>query len=111
MKKRLPPTFAALFPQGTSIAYSIIPLIGGLKEPIKSQVQTAFAESLRVVWQMIIGVGGIGLLASLLMKGLPLHTEVDRKWGMKDDQGNIMLTPVLEQTASNSDKVESVLPM
>ncbi|KAJ7146731.1 iron permease, partial [Mycena epipterygia] len=81
--KRLPPAFSVQFPQGTAIAYSIIPLIRTLPEPLKSEIRVAFADSLRVVWQVLIGVSIIGLLASLAMKRLPLHTDVDKKWGIQ----------------------------
>ncbi|KAJ7437589.1 iron permease [Mycena galericulata] len=93
LQKRLPPAFMVQFPQGTAIAYSIIPLIRTLHEPLKSEIQVAFAESLRVVWQVLIGISGVGLLVSLAMKGLPLHTDVDAKWGIeKQNPAVISLT-------------------
>ena len=55
-----------------------------LDEPFRSQVQEAFALSISVIWKVMIGIAGVGFLASLTMKGLPLHTEIDRKWGLKD---------------------------
>ena len=67
-----------------SIAYSIIPVIPTLEQPLRSQVEDAFAESLVVVWRVMVGIAALGLLASLLMKGLPLHTQVDESWGMED---------------------------
>jgi hypothetical protein len=95
--KRLPPAFSVQFPEGTAIAYSIIPLIRTLPEPLKSQIRVAFADSLRVVWQVLIGVSAAGLLASLAMKSLPLHTQVDRKWGINEKEGS--------ETSSTSPKV------
>ncbi|KAJ6550611.1 iron permease [Mycena vulgaris] len=86
LKKRLPAAFSVQFPGGTAIAYSIIPLIPTLPEPLKSEIRIAFAQSLRVVWQVLIGVSGLGLLASLAMKRLPLHTEVDQKWGIDKEK-------------------------
>ena len=35
-----------------------------------------------MIWQVLTGISGLGLLCSLPMKGLPLHTQVDEKWGM-----------------------------
>ena len=29
------------------------------------------------------GIAGIGLISSFLMKGLPLHTEMDKRWGLE----------------------------
>ncbi|KAH7907493.1 major facilitator superfamily domain-containing protein [Hygrophoropsis aurantiaca] len=83
---RLPPTFTSQFPEGTAIAYSIIPIISTLEEPLKTQVRVAFAESLRVIWRVFIGIGGMGLLASLPMKALPLHTAVDKNWGFEHEE-------------------------
>ncbi|KAI0343447.1 MFS general substrate transporter [Trametopsis cervina] len=85
--QRLPAEFMAKFPEGVSAAYAIIPLIPTLEEETRNQVRFAFAESLIVVWQVLIGISGIGLVASLFMKGLPLHTDIDRKWVIDRAQG------------------------
>lgn len=82
--KRLPQEFIEQFPGGVSIAYAIIPVIPELEEPLRSEIRTAFAGSLTVVWQVMAGIAGIGLLSSLFMKGLPLHTQTDENWGMED---------------------------
>ncbi|KAH9936930.1 iron permease [Amylocystis lapponica] len=83
LQKRLPPAFLEQFPQGTGIAYATIPLIVSLPEPLKSEVRTAFARSLRVVWEVMVAIAGAGLLSCLLMKGLPLHTSTDRSWELE----------------------------
>ena len=87
MKKRLPAEFISKFPSGTSVAYSIIPVIPTLEEPFRTSVRVTFADSLKVYWGVLIGVGGAGLLVSFLMKGLPLHTAMDEDWGLKDQDG------------------------
>lgn len=84
LKKQLPAEFLAQLPSGVDLSYSVIPVIPTLREPFRSQVEEAYALSISVIWQVMIGVAGIGLLASLMMKGLPLHTQVDRKWGLND---------------------------
>lgn len=68
------------------MAYSIIPLIPTLDEPFRTSVRVAFADSLRVYWEVLIGVAAAGLAASLLMKALPLHTSLDKDWGLNDDK-------------------------
>ncbi|KIP04457.1 hypothetical protein PHLGIDRAFT_129482 [Phlebiopsis gigantea 11061_1 CR5-6] len=84
---RLPADFIATLPggDGVALAYSLVPVIPTLEPPLRGQVQAAYADSIAVIWQVLIGVAGIGLLASLFMKGLPLHTETDKNWGMKDE--------------------------
>jgi hypothetical protein len=103
--KRLPPAFSVQFPQGTAIAYSIIPLIRTLPEPLKSQIQVAFADSLRVVWQVLLGVSAAGFLISLAMKRLPLHTEVDKKWGIDDPKDGMR-----EKVGSEAQSTTSIEP-
>lgn len=70
-------------PEGVALAYSVIPLIGKLDEPLRSEVRQAFGESIVVIWQVMLGVAALGLLSSLPMKALPLHTQVDERWGME----------------------------
>ncbi|THH07858.1 hypothetical protein EW146_g9180 [Bondarzewia mesenterica] len=68
-----------------SIAYATIPLISGLPEPLKMDVRVAFADSLKVIWQVFVGITGLGLLSSLVMKHLPLHTAVDKDWSLEEN--------------------------
>jgi hypothetical protein len=88
LHKRLPADFITKFPGGTEIAYSIIPVIRTLEEPLRSQVRIAFAHSLQVVWWTTTGIAGFGFLISLLMKHYKLHTAVDRDWGIEQKEGS-----------------------
>ena len=63
-----------------AIAYAVIPQIPSLPDPLKSEIHGAFAGSLQVVWQVLIGIAGIGFLSSLFMEGLPLHAALDEEW-------------------------------
>lgn len=87
LKHRLPADFLAEFPQSVSLAYSVIPVIKTLDEPLRSQVRDAFAKSIVVIWQVLIGISGLGFLASLLMKGLPLRSALDEKWAIDNIEG------------------------
>ena len=80
LHKHLPTGFTSQFPQGTEIAYATIPAISGLPEPLRSEVREAFANSLKVVWEVLLAIAGLGLVSSLFMKALPLHSAVDDKW-------------------------------
>lgn len=84
LTNRLPADFLTKFPQGVAISYSIIPIIPTLEEPLRTQVQVAFADSIAVIWKVMTGIAGLGMLASLAMKGLPLHTQVDERWGLEE---------------------------
>ena len=67
------------------MAYSIIPVIPSLQEPLKTSVRVAFAESIRIFWFVLIGVAGAGLASALFMEGLPLQTTTDERWRLQDD--------------------------
>ncbi|KAJ7278291.1 major facilitator superfamily domain-containing protein [Mycena rebaudengoi] len=103
LSSRLPATFLSTFPGGVSITYSAIPNISSLDPATQQQVRQALAASLKVLWEVFLGIAFMGALTSLLMEGLPLHRFVDKKWAMKDkrnaeaDLGN----------ASGSEKIDS----
>ncbi|GJE88951.1 MFS general substrate transporter [Phanerochaete sordida] len=84
LAQRLPRDFVDALPGGVSLAYAVIPAIAGLPEPAHTQVRVAFAQSIRVLWLVMIGVAAFGALGALLMRGLPLHTQVDERWGMEE---------------------------
>jgi hypothetical protein len=84
LTKRLPTDFVSQFPGGAEIAYAAIPVIGTLPEPLRTQVREAFASSLSVIWKVMIGVSGAGLLSLLLMKEIPMNMEMDEKYGLRE---------------------------
>ncbi|KAJ7907211.1 iron permease [Mycena leptocephala] len=83
--KKLPPAFTARFPPGLEIAYAAIPAIKELDDPLRRDVQRAFAESMAVIWQTMIGISGLGFLFSLLMQELPMGTTVDENYALRDE--------------------------
>ncbi|KAJ7472120.1 MFS general substrate transporter [Mycena latifolia] len=86
LKRRLPAAFLAPIHAsgGASVAYALIPQIAGLPPAVRGSVQAAFAESLAVVWAVLLALAGVGLVASLFMRGLPLHTKLDGRWALRD---------------------------
>jgi len=84
LKRKLPASFLAQFPQGVEIAFATIPIIPTLQQPFKDEVRNTFADALKVVWQVVLGIAIAGFLCSLGMRQLQLHTEVDEDWGRED---------------------------
>lgn len=77
---------AALAPGlGDNVAYAIIPLIPGMAQPQKDATRAAFAHALQTLWRVAIGVAGVGMLASLPMRALPLHTLRDENWAVGEE--------------------------
>ncbi|KAL7284393.1 hypothetical protein ACG7TL_001683 [Trametes sanguinea] len=82
LKSRLPSDFTSQFPQGLEIAYAAIPSIAGLPEPLRSQVRQAFSQSMATIWEVMIGIAGIGLLSVPLMREVQMQEETDEKYGL-----------------------------
>ncbi|SCV68369.1 BQ2448_490 [Microbotryum intermedium] len=82
----LPKEFLAKFNGEAEIAFSAIPNIVELAEPLRSQVREAFASSLRVIWLTMVFISGVGFILSLFIQDIKLTTETDERWGMSDDR-------------------------
>ncbi|CAK5262641.1 unnamed protein product [Mycena citricolor] len=86
LSRNLPPAFVAQFPPHYEIAYAAIPAIDLLDQPLKSEVQAAFASSMSVIWQVMIGICGLGFLLSLLMKEVPMSMDVDDSYALEEEK-------------------------
>lgn len=51
---------------------------------MRDQVRHAFAQSTRLVWQVMIGISAGGFLSSLLMHDKGLVANLDTTWGLRD---------------------------
>ena len=58
-------------------------MIASLEEPLKHEVQKAFADSMQTIWQTMIGIAGIGFLSSFLMKEIAMVGVVDEKYALQ----------------------------
>ncbi|KAI0722370.1 Mfs1.2 [Cerioporus squamosus] len=94
LSHRLPAAFLSQLGSSIDLSYAAIPIIPTLPQPLKDEVRRAFGESIAVVWKVMVGVLGIGFLASLAMRDVPMHAKVDTKWGIEDrgEQGENELT-------------------
>ncbi|KAJ7848947.1 major facilitator superfamily domain-containing protein [Mycena olivaceomarginata] len=86
LQKTLPPAFTALFSPESEVAYAAIPAIRDLDEALRKEVQRAFAESMAVIWETMIGVSALGLLVSLMMEEVPMGTTVDENYALRDER-------------------------
>ncbi|KAK4698742.1 hypothetical protein P7C70_g7526, partial [Phenoliferia sp. Uapishka_3] len=86
--QRLPAAWVNSLPGGVSAAYSAIPSIKNLAEPLRSEVRVAFGQSIRVIWIVLIPFGVIGFIASLFMQQLKLETTTDETFGVKAKKGS-----------------------
>lgn len=85
LRKNLPPDVLAEVPGGVQFAYSAITAIGTFPPASQAAIQIAFAKSISIIWQVMIGIASIGLISSMFMKALPLHTQVDGHWALENN--------------------------
>lgn len=91
LAKRLPESFIQSVPQGTAIAYALIPQLSTLPAETLFEVQVAFASSLAVLWKVLAAISSAGFVASFFMKGLPLHNTLDEDWTLKNEKGDQLM--------------------
>ncbi|KAG6919675.1 hypothetical protein DXG01_002618 [Tephrocybe rancida] len=117
LKQKLPPALIRQFPDSANIAYSIVPTIPTLPEPLKHDVQTGFLKSFRVLWIATEVMCALGVLSIVFMKDLPLRRTVDKDWGLEKKpsgsestlEENIHSPPVEDSLRKNFEKVFEVL--
>ncbi|KAG9009514.1 hypothetical protein FRB94_014201 [Tulasnella sp. JGI-2019a] len=74
---------------GNEIAYAVIPIIHSLPEDLKVQTQVAFATSLQLIWHVMLGICGVGMLSVFLMKEIPMQEVTAEEYGMKDKKTKV----------------------
>ncbi|KAF8576155.1 MFS general substrate transporter [Ramaria rubella] len=89
LSKRLPPAFIALFPPHQDLAYAAIDVIPGLEATERRLVQQEFAASIAVIWRVLAGIAGAGLVSCLIMKEIPMSDELDEAFALDGAGGAI----------------------
>ncbi|CDO76935.1 hypothetical protein BN946_scf185006.g17 [Trametes cinnabarina] len=80
----LPAEFLARLPPDQDVTYSGIPLIPSLEQPLQNEVRAAFANSIRLVWYICLGLCAVGFVSVAMQEYVPLHTKMDDRFGMKE---------------------------
>ncbi|KAI0363614.1 MFS multidrug transporter [Pilatotrama ljubarskyi] len=86
LKRNLPPDFVKLFPSGVEIAYAAIPQVASLEEPLRGEVQAAFAQSMATIWKVLAGISGAGFLAAFLLREVPMQSYTDDTFGLQQGE-------------------------
>ncbi|KAG8846757.1 hypothetical protein FRB96_001782 [Tulasnella sp. 330] len=88
LKAKLPMAFLSeVSTKGVQIAYSIIPIVETLPEPLRFEVRNAFSESLQTLWKVMAGVAAVGALCVFAMKEIPMHEITDKDWALESVKG------------------------
>jgi hypothetical protein len=86
LESQLPAAILNMVPasQRGTLQFSIIPQIRTLLPDLQVAVKDAFGESVALVFKVAAAIAGVGLLVSLPMKHLKLHTTVDERWALEE---------------------------
>lgn len=68
--------------------YNIIPQIPTLEPTLQYEVRLAFADSLRVVWRVLLIFSGVGMASMFLMRGIELSTTTNRDRGIESSSSS-----------------------
>jgi hypothetical protein len=83
LSSKLPASYIAQLPTGVSFAYSAIPTLRFLPPDLQLQIRQAFSDSMRMLWLIMIGISGIGLVSVFFMKEIPMRNDIDEQWAME----------------------------
>ncbi|KAF8996657.1 iron permease [Cyathus striatus] len=111
LSNNLPADFQKSFPEGTPVAYAAIPVISSLPPATAAAVRVAFAGGLSRIWEILIGISGLGLLVSFGMKHLPLHNSVDEKWGVEKGPEGDAEKPLQNLSHNDNQPLRSTLTL
>ncbi len=64
--KKLPQQLLTQLSLQTDVVFDVIPLLHELEEPLLGEVRSAFASGLRLIWQVMAGISGLGALDFIL---------------------------------------------
>ena len=80
------PTVRVLLSGGQAYEHATATFIDSLSNRpfLKNQVISVYSESLKLVWQVAIGISGLGFLLVFLEKEVKLRTDLETEFGMKE---------------------------
>ncbi|KAI0338621.1 MFS general substrate transporter [Trametopsis cervina] len=86
LRTRLPAELLARYSSGAELAYAVIPDIPALSPALREQTQRAFADSLHLVWTVMLALCGAGMVSVALIEDFTLRKTTDKKWGLQEKE-------------------------
>ncbi|KAM0746523.1 MFS general substrate transporter [Meredithblackwellia eburnea MCA 4105] len=82
----MPKAFVDVFPPGTDLTFVGVAYVNSVPLPLRNAVKRAFSDALARLFLVLVGVAGLGLIATLFMKDLVLTKKKDEDWGLREKQ-------------------------
>ncbi|KAI1104399.1 major facilitator superfamily domain-containing protein [Jackrogersella minutella] len=73
-----------LLANGDAYQYGSASFVGSFPQPLQGQVVSVYKDALKLIFEVAIAFGGLAVLLVLFEKEIPLRTELETEYGMKD---------------------------
>ncbi|KAJ7764695.1 major facilitator superfamily domain-containing protein [Mycena metata] len=84
VKRQFPARFIKQLPAGSQFAFAAVSRIAALPEPMQREVRVAFGNGIDAIYQVMIAFAGLGFLCVFFMKEVPMRSNVDQTFALKD---------------------------
>ncbi|KAJ7021879.1 major facilitator superfamily domain-containing protein [Mycena alexandri] len=84
VKRQFPARFIKQLPAGSQFAFAAVSRIAALPEPMQHEVKVAFGHGIDAIYQVMIVFAGLGFLCVFFMKEVPMRSNVDQTFALKD---------------------------
>ncbi|KAI2473347.1 major facilitator superfamily domain-containing protein [Annulohypoxylon bovei var. microspora] len=73
-----------LLANGDAYQYGSASFVGSFPQPLQGEIVSVYRDALRLVFEVAIAFGGLAVLLVFFEKEIPLRTELETEYGMKD---------------------------
>lgn len=88
LRSNLPTTVVSQLPDNLQgdVAYAAIAIIKSLPTDIQTEVRVVFAEAMKELWEVMVGIAGAGLLVALAMGDVKMHKHTAEEYGVDEGE-------------------------
>lgn len=77
----------------SDLAYAVVPVVRTLDNPLRDQLRAGFGDGMVVLWMTSAGIAGAGLLASFMMRDVPMTSRPCQDGALTGDRVQALEKP------------------
>ncbi|XDG02928.1 hypothetical protein ABKA04_002543 [Annulohypoxylon sp. FPYF3050] len=78
-----------LLANGDAYQYGSASFVGSFPQPLQGEIVGVYRDALKLVFEVAIAFGGLAILLVFFEKEIPLRTELETEYGMKDSSKKV----------------------
>lgn len=82
----------AMLSDGNAYAFATKSFVDQYQDPVRTEIQVAFATAFQKVMQVAIGFTSLGFLLTLAEKDIKLRTQIETEYGLEDRKTNTAIS-------------------